>query len=342
MKTSMPASTTPPDSAASAALAVSVVVATAGRVDLLDRCLDALLRQALDGRRYEIVVVDDAPSQRTRQLVAVWRASASARGPALVYLPNHGPHGPAAARNRGWRMARAPLVAFTAEDSVPAPGWLRHALAAFDDHVDVLCGQVDTPLAGPPTAHEREQRRRAGAAIPLANCVFRKRVLERLNGFDERFRCTWREACDLHFRLLGMGAAIVRTPHALVVRPLRHAPWGAALAELRDAAFDALLYKKHPALYRKNIRATPHWEDAATVAFLLLALCGAALGARAPALAAGAAWLAMTALLCARRLHGTAHSAAHVAEVLLTAVLMPPLALYWRLAGAIRYRVRFA
>jgi GT2 family glycosyltransferase len=325
-----------------AAPAVSVVVATSGRVDLLDRCLDALLRQSLEGRRYEIIVVDHAPSDRTRQLVAVWRASASARGPGLAYVPHRGPHGAAAARNRGWRAARAPLVAFTTDDAVPSPGWLRHALAAFDDHADVLCGQVDIPLAGLPTAHQHEQRRRAGAVLSLANCLFRKQVLEQLGGFDERFRCTWREACDLHFRLLGLGAAIVRAPQALVVRPLRTAPWGAVLAELRDAAFDALLYKKHPVLYRKTIRATPHWDDAATVAFLLAALLALALGARAVALAGAAAWLGMTALLCARRLRGTARSAAHVTEVVCTSVLMPPLALYWRLAGAIRYRVRFA
>jgi uncharacterized membrane protein YqaE (UPF0057 family) len=31
-----------------------------------------------------------------------------------------------------------------------------------------------------------------------------------------------------------------------------------------------------------------------------------------------------------------------VADVILTSMLLPPLAVFWRLAGAVRYRVRFA
>ena len=59
-------------------------------------------------------------------------------------------------------------------------------------------------------------------------------------------------------------------------------------------------------------------------------------------LAIGAAWLALTVRLCVRRLHGTAHSVSHVAEMALTSILLPPLAVFWRLAGAVRFRVRFA
>jgi hypothetical protein len=37
-----------------------------------------------------------------------------------------------------------------------------------------------------------------------------------------------------------------------------------------------------------------------------------------------------------------AHTPAHVAEMVVTSALLPPLAVFWRLAGAVRYRVRFA
>jgi hypothetical protein len=57
---------------------------------------------------------------------------------------------------------------------------------------------------------------------------------------------------------------------------------------------------------------------------------------------AGAAWFTLTARLCARRLAGTAKTVSHIAEMILTSVLIPPLAVFWRIAGAIRYRVRFA
>jgi hypothetical protein len=131
----------------------------------------------------------------------------------------------------------------------------------------------------------------------------------------------------------------VRAPQALVVQPVRPAPWGASLAELRDAVFDALLYKKHPQLYREDHRATPPWDDAPRRPLLLR--CSPWRWARALSRWPGRRLAGLTARLCARRLRGTARTPPHVADVVVTSALMPPLAVYWRLAGAIRYRVRF-
>jgi GT2 family glycosyltransferase len=322
--------------------ALSVVVPTCGRVELLDRCLAALLRQTLAGGRYEIIVVDDHPDVRTRQLVAHWRDNTGEGGPAVTYLANGGGHGPAAARNRGWRLARAAVVAFTDDDTVPTPGWLEHGLDAFDDSVDALCGRIEMPLPASPTDYERDAQQLESAEFVTANCFCRKSVLEALGGFDERFLLAWREDSDLYFRLLAMRARIARAPQAVVVHPVRPAPWGVSLLQVRKIAFDALLYKKHPRLYRQKIRATPRWDYYAIVAALLLAMLGAAAGAPVLATAAAAAWCMLTLLLVGRRLRGTSRSVSHVAEMAVTSALIPPLAVYWRVAGAIRFRVRFA
>jgi GT2 family glycosyltransferase len=321
--------------------AVSVVVPTCGRIDLLGRCLAALLGQSLDPRRYEIIVVDDQPDSSTRALVTHLNASAAATGPALTYLPNDGVHGPAAARNLGWRSARAPVVAFTDDDTVPSPGWLQHGLAAFDDSVDALCGKVEMPLPASPTDYERDAQQLESAEFVTANCFCRKSVLEALGGFDERFRLAWREDSDLHFGLLAMGARIARAPQALVVHPVRPAPWGVSLLQVRKIAFDALLYKKHPGLYRQKIRATARWDYYAIVGAMLLAVLGAAAGNRVLAMAGAVAWCVLTLLLTVRRLRGTTLRASHVAEMALTSALIPPLAVFWRVAGAIRFRVAF-
>jgi GT2 family glycosyltransferase len=334
----MPTTTTATDTTT---IAVSVVVPTCGRLDLLDRCLDALTRQSLSGARYEIIIVDDEPNHNTLHLVAGWRARTLDRGPRLVYVSNAGPHGPAAARNRGWQVAQAPIVAFTNDDTVPAPDWLANALEAFGDHVDALCGKIEMPLPSRPTHHQREARLLETAEFVTANCFCRKEVLEQLGGFDERFTRPWREDSDLHFRLLKMNANISHAPEALVVHPVRPAPWGASLLQIRKVAFDALLYKKHPELYRQKIQRTP-WDYYVIVAALLAALVGLATGAKLLATLAGAAWLALTARLCLRRLSGTAKNISHVAEMVITSALIPPLAVFWRIAGAIRYRVRFA
>lgn len=316
-------------------LAVSVVVTTSGRLDLLDRSLDALTRQDF-GAAYEVIIVDDEPSRNTLQLVAGWRARTPERGARLVYVANDGAHGPAAARNRGWRIARAPVVAFTDDDTVPSPAWLSQGLAGFDAATDVVCGRIEIPaVRGVAEAPEPPE-------FVAANCFCRRGVLDALDGFDERFRVGWRADNDFHFRLLKMGARIARSSSALVVHPLRPAPWGASLFQLHNISFDALLYKKHPELYRQKIRRLPCWEDYAIVAALLVGATGLAIGNEILAVVGAGAWLVLTGILCISRLRGKAKTVSHVADMLITSALIPPVAVFWRLLGAVKYRVRFA
>lgn len=325
-----------------ARIAVSVVVPACGRMDLLDRCLDALIRQQFNPQQVEIIVVDDEPNHNTLHLVAGWRTRTLERGPRLSYVANPGPPGPASSRNRGWRAARAPIVAFTTDDAVPEPGWLAAGLAALRDDADVVCGRIRTPLPARPTEYQRRAHEHETADFTSASCLFRKSVLERLDGFDERFSVPRGSDADMYFRLLEHGVSIVRAPRALVVHPVRPAPWGASLLQIRHAVFDALLYKKHPALYRQKVEAGPRWDHYAIVGVLLLALAAMLAGLAVLAGLAFAGWVLLTGRLCAHRLRGVAHTPAHVADIVITSALLPPLAVFWRLAGAVRYRVRFA
>jgi hypothetical protein len=52
--------------------------------------------------------------------------------------------------------------------------------------------------------------------------------------------------------------------------------------------------------------------------------------------------MVLTSMMCIRRLRGTAKTVSHIAEVLVTSALIPPVAVFWRALGAIKYRVRFA
>ncbi len=321
---------------------VSVVVPTCNRVHLLARCIDALLDQTLPPSDFEIIIVDDAPGYHSRQLATMWQARCAEHGLQLRYLPNHGMRGAARARNLGWRLARAPMVAFTDDDTIPMPSWLSEALAVTDDRTDAVCGRIEVPVPERPTDYQADARRVETSDFVVASCFVRKSVLANLGGFDERFRRPWRQDSDLYFRLLDSGAIIVRAPRAIVIHPLPPAPWGVSLLQPRKIAFDALLYKKHPRRYRESIRATPRWDYYATVAALALALGGLAANMPLTAATGAALWLGMTAALCTRRLRGTSRSASHVAEMLFTSALIPPLAVFWRMAGAIRFRVRFA
>jgi GT2 family glycosyltransferase len=284
---------------------VSVVVPTCGRPALLERCLAALGRQTLPRQAYEIIVIEDLKRE-----------------------------GPAAARNRGWRRARAPVVAFTDDDTLPDADWLRRGLESFrlEPGADAVCGAVVMPLPRRPTDYERDAQGLERAEFVTANCFLRRPLLERLGGFDERFPLAWREDSDLHFRLLEAGARIVREPRAVVVHPVRPAAWGVSLGQQRKAMFDALLFKKHPRLYLQRIGPRLRWDYIAILASLLLVPLHP--------LFAGL-WLLLTLRFFLKRLEGASRSPAHIAEMLVTSILIPPLALYWRLRGALRYRAGF-
>src|ERR671939_157896 len=112
------------------ALRASGVVTTFGRPESLSRCLAALCEQAFDPTDYEVIVADDAASDEARRVVTCWAERAVVRGLALRYVPVTGAHGPAAARNAGWRAAHGPIIAFTDDDCVPTPDWLAAGVAA--------------------------------------------------------------------------------------------------------------------------------------------------------------------------------------------------------------------
>jgi GT2 family glycosyltransferase len=320
---------------------VSVVVPTCGRADLLNRCLSALTAQTVRSADMEIIVVDDAALESTHAAIAGWTERMALRGLEVVYVANQGPHGPAAARNRGWRSARAAIIAFTDDDTVPDRDWLRKGLLSMSDDVDALWGRITMPLPDQPTDYERDASHLATAEFVTANCFCRKSMLDVLGGFDERFRLAWREDSDFHFRLLEKGARILHVPEAVVVHPVRPARWGVSISQQKKIQFDALLYKKHPLLYRRKIRSTPRWDYYLTVASLLAAPAGVVLGHAPLAAGAAAVWVAMTARMCRARLQHTAKTAAHVLEMAVTSAAIPVLAVWWRMVGALRFRVLF-
>ncbi|MDQ6660091.1 MAG: glycosyltransferase family 2 protein, partial [Chloroflexota bacterium] len=129
-------------------LRVSVVVPTFKRPALLERCLNALLSQDFAPRDYEVIVVDDADCDETR-LQVEWRAKCAKEcGHTMRYIPITGisrSHGPAAARNIGWRAAYGEIIAFTDDDCIPVSSWLTEGYAAFVDGVAAVSGRIIVP-----------------------------------------------------------------------------------------------------------------------------------------------------------------------------------------------------
>jgi cellulose synthase/poly-beta-1,6-N-acetylglucosamine synthase-like glycosyltransferase len=103
----------------------------------LRRCLDSLL--ALDYPRYEIVVVDNAPStSATSDMIAAVYADQGVR-----YLCERR-RGLACAHNRGLQAATGKIVAFTDDDVVVDPHWLAAIAEGFEmtDGVGAVTGLI--------------------------------------------------------------------------------------------------------------------------------------------------------------------------------------------------------
>lgn len=319
-------------------IGASVVVPTYHRPDLIQRCLSALVAQDLSPECYEIIIVDNGGCDETRRRVL---DLADRTEPAVRYIRVEDTKGPAAARNAGWRASSGSIVAFTDDDCVPNVEWLRSGLAAFVDSVAGVSGRIMVPIGPAPTDYERNAAHLAQSSFVTANCFYRREALETMGGFDERFEMAWREDTDLYFGLLERGARLVAAPEAVVVHPVRQTSWGVSLTQQRKSGFNALLYLKHRRLYRERIQASPPWQYYTIVA--ALAAIPAALAMRCPRLAALAAiaWAVLTARFCRRRLQGTSHAPRHIVEMVVTSAVIPPLSIFWRIRGAIRFRVLF-
>lgn len=104
---------------------VTVVVVTWNGAHLLDRCLASLEAQTLDRERYEVVVVDNASTDGTPELLAQ-------RWPQVVLLRNDANLGFAGGCNTALRWTSAPFVMLVNNDAELAPDVLERMLAAAD------------------------------------------------------------------------------------------------------------------------------------------------------------------------------------------------------------------
>lgn len=256
---------------------VSVVIPTRNRETRLAFALEALAEQTLDPGDYEVIVVRAADSRGPY--------ARAPEGLRVRFLVHRGPRGPASQRNAGWRVAKAPIVAFTDDDCRPDPRWLELLLSAASVPEVFVQGRTE------PDPDERHLL--VGLARSLhvdrphdwfetSNIAYSVELLERLGGFDELFRFSAEDA-DLGLRARASGARRVFEHRALVLHAvLPESLWG-ALREVRRRDATPRLFARHPA-HRRELHYGVFWKK--THAALLLAGLGAVAFRRRPAAAA--------------------------------------------------------
>jgi glycosyltransferase involved in cell wall biosynthesis len=327
-----------PGADADTSVQISVVIATYRRASLLKNCLAALLNQTFEKNFYEIIVVSDGPDEAAFKLIK----SLNSYHPRIHYLCLPEKKGPAAARNLGWQKAAGKLIAFTDDDCLPDRNWLSVLYGAYHEEEEIaFSGKIKVPLPPCPTDYEKNTSNLETAEFVTANCCCTRAALEKVEGFDERFSMAWREDSDLEFKLLQQHIPIVKIQAALVVHPVRKANWGISIKEQKKGIFNALLYKKFPALYRKKFRGSSSWRYySIAAAFCCFVIC-IVLGVRSLALAAAFTWIFLTIRFIVLRLKSTVKTLSHISEMIVTSIAIPFISIYWRLYGSFKYRVLF-
>ena len=176
---------------------IAAVICTHNRCAWLPDALGSLAAQSLPAGRFEVIVVDDGSTDATPAVVAEFSSRLPLR---VITQPNRGL---AAARNAGWRAARAPLVAYLDDDARAAPDWLERILAAFAEApaAAVVGGPVHPRWEVPRPAWlpddlllfltifdlgPREIRSTEKFVFAGASMAMPRRWLEATDGFDER------------------------------------------------------------------------------------------------------------------------------------------------------------
>ncbi len=259
------------------AIDLTVVICTRDRPELLEKCLQSILRlRVSQSRCFQILVVDNAPSSgATRELVR----SLSEVGYVLEPKP-----GLDFARNRALAEVTTEKVAFVDDDAVVDIGWVSGLEAAWahDPSAVAVTGQV-LPLElatnaqlifeesggfrrGFQTTRYSGQTRDRTPRYPTwpgifgtgCNMAFRVDELRRLGGFDDALdtgpSLPGGGDLDVFYRVIRAGHALVYEPRALVfhrhrreLKALRHQYW------TWGTSFMAFLHKT----YRQDVEMRP-------------------------------------------------------------------------------------
>jgi histidinol-phosphate phosphatase family protein len=319
-------------------VAYDLIVPTTGRASL------GRLLAALDGAQglppRAVILVDDRPQPDLAGLRAGVPDGLSAR---IEVRASRG-RGPAAARNAGWRAARAEWVCFLDDDVVPPPDWrarLQVDLHGLSPAVAASQGRIRVPLPAdrPPTDWERNVAGLERARWATADMAFRRSALHAVGGFDERFPRAYREDADLALRLRAARYDLVAGARE-VLHPVPAADRWVSLRKQAGNADDALMAALHGRGWRERADAPPGRLalHVLTAALGAGALAAATLRRPRAAAALAAGWLGATAQFAVARIAPGPRTADEVATMLATSALIPPAATARRAAGWVRAR----
>jgi glycosyltransferase involved in cell wall biosynthesis len=221
----------------------SVVIPARNAARTLPETLRSLARQP-EFPRLEVVVVEDGSVDGTAEAASCFPWCRVIRQPGS---------GAAAARNRGLRETRAPVVLFLDADCVAADDWIRRLVSPLEQDPG-LGGTVGRFVSSQPNwvarltqleldaRHRRMSRHLDTDFVNSATCAFRRSILGS-DPFDVRFDKL--EDIELSFRLAGQGVRMRYVPEATVEHRHPEALWVHVRRRFEYGRLTPALYRLH-------------------------------------------------------------------------------------------------
>jgi O-antigen biosynthesis protein len=226
----------------------SVIVCTRNGSSTLRACLQALSSQSY--AKYEIIVIDDDSTDGSEGIVHQF-------GKIHYYKQKHA--GLAAARNRGLRLAKGELLAYTDDDAMADEHWLARLIHAFEKSDIVAAGGPNLPPRPRNRTEQIVSLAPGGPAhvllndyeaehLPGCNLAIRKSALEKIGGFHEVFR-TAGDDVDICWRLRAAGGKLRFVPGAVVWHHRRNSVRGYLRQQKGYGLAEAQLIVRFPARF---------------------------------------------------------------------------------------------
>ncbi|MEO5717227.1 MAG: glycosyltransferase [Chthoniobacterales bacterium] len=209
---------------------ISIIIPVYNQVDFTHACLAAV--QAHSGNiPYEVIVVDDASTDRTSEVIGAI--------PGLVYLRSETNSGFIAACNRGAAAARGSYLVFLNNDTTVTAGWLDALRETFT--FAPSAGLVGSKLVYPdgrlqeaggiiwrdgsgwnrgkfqnPAKPEYNYLREVDYCS-AASVMIPKSLFDELGGFDRKYSPAYYEDTDLAFKVAQAGRKVLYQPLSVVI-----------------------------------------------------------------------------------------------------------------------------
>ncbi|OGX08663.1 MAG: hypothetical protein A2Z88_10330 [Omnitrophica WOR_2 bacterium GWA2_47_8] len=205
---------------------VSAVVSVHNGAKTLDRTIESLVDQTFPKQDYEILIVDNASVDATKDIIMAWSSKSGGR---VRYL-YEGKMGLSQARNKGISEAKGDIICFTDDDCVAVTEWLQELVKVFTQYnTDAVLGKVTLATKIPQDVwlpdwfikqrmahvdHGEEVKQIKEEDLVGANMSFKKDIFKKWGGFDSAEDLRLNQDTEFSRRITKLGAVKYYCPKA--------------------------------------------------------------------------------------------------------------------------------